>query len=334
MKKLITLLLVLFASSSMLIAQQGGSITSEPGGDKINPDAAFTLTYDGTGTNFANWEPRSHAHLWLMPKEGEEFAEGHYGTEWINYAGAGGDDAWALVPDKQKMELQSTGIYTITIDDLYEYFGVTEEDKAKIGQLGMIVRAEYDGASNQTIDLFIAVGDYEVPDVPTEDIVVSVKIPEGWVNPHVFSWGTSSDGFNQLTEDGEWYRYTFVEEQSVNFVFVNGDDWSGDNNQTVDVSGITESTCFVIGDEEEGKRSVETVDCGDLPTSVTHLDVRSNISLNGRQLHYAGDGMLRIFAISGQMLHAEEVKGNFTRTMEQGVYIVTIDNKAEKLIVR
>lgn len=53
--------------------------------------------------------------------------------------------------------VQNSGKYAITISDLYSYFNVLEEDKVKVDRFGVIVRAQFSGLNNQTIDFLLQV---------------------------------------------------------------------------------------------------------------------------------------------------------------------------------
>ena len=149
MKK--TLLFVVTALISVaVLAKEGGTLSSSQ--TPINPTETVVLTYDGTGTNFANWEPKCHVHAWLLAKDGETFSK-DYGTSWVS---CDGDGDYAALPDKVKMTLVSKGKYTLSMN-IKEFFGVAEADLEKIDKLGIIVRAQYPGENNQTNDMFTKV---------------------------------------------------------------------------------------------------------------------------------------------------------------------------------
>lgn len=89
---------------------------------------------------------------------------------------------------------------------------------------------------------------------------VKAKMPADWgTTISVWSWGgEEADGWKTATLDGNWYVYTTT---STNFsmIFVNGTDWTGDANQTVDIA-ISGDVCLQIG-EGTGKRAATVVDC-------------------------------------------------------------------------
>ena len=143
-------MLALCMSVSMFGAKQGGALTSTP--SPIDPSSDAVINYDGTGTNFAAWEPKCHIHAWLVAKDGETFST-DYSTTW---ATCEGDDPYAALDDKVKMTLVEKGKYTITVN-IKSFFNVANEDLAKIAQLGIIVRAQYSGENNTTNNLFLPV---------------------------------------------------------------------------------------------------------------------------------------------------------------------------------
>ena len=60
----------------------------------------------------------------------------------------------------------------------------------------------------------------------------------------------------------------------MNIIFVNGDNWNGDANQTVDMEGITENTCFQLNQSGGGKVQYTIVDCegGETPDTPDNPD--------------------------------------------------------------
>ena len=142
--------MMMFAVTSMIFAAEGGKLTSSK--TPIDPTETVTLTYDGTGTNFANWEPKCFVHAWLNAAEGKTLSK-EYTTAW---ASCNGDGDYAGLDAKVKMTLVSKGKYTIDIN-IKNFFDVAEADLEKIGKLGIIVRAQYEGDNNKTNNMFINV---------------------------------------------------------------------------------------------------------------------------------------------------------------------------------
>jgi hypothetical protein len=154
MRTIFTLFMALFMASSMAFAGEAGTLTPTP--NPIVPNTSVTINYDGTGTNFANWTPRCFIHVWLVPKAGQTFI-GNYAPAWTTCNSEGEYDA---LDAKYKMTHDGTansGKYAITIANLYTFFGVLEEDKAKVDKFGIIVRAQYSGGNNQTNDFLLNV---------------------------------------------------------------------------------------------------------------------------------------------------------------------------------
>ena len=138
--------------SATLFAYEGGTMTSSSLTAAINPTETVTFSYDGTGTNFANWEPKCFVHTWLVAASGQTFSK-DYGTTWVT---CNGDNDYNALDDKVKMTLQSKGHYTISMN-LKTFFNVADEDLPKIAKWGIIVRAQYGGDNNQTNDFFFDV---------------------------------------------------------------------------------------------------------------------------------------------------------------------------------
>ncbi|MBO4689579.1 MAG: hypothetical protein J5621_01760 [Paludibacteraceae bacterium] len=160
MRKVFTLIVSALFCAAGVFAKEGGSMTCSPAAP-INPTDTVTLSYDGTNTNFGNWDPMCFVHTWLEAADGQTFSKA-YGTEWVS---CDGDADYAALDDKLKMTYVSRGHYTISID-IQEFFNVADDDLEKIGKLGVIVRAQYPGESNQTIDFFFNVA---MPGTPEPD---------------------------------------------------------------------------------------------------------------------------------------------------------------------
>jgi len=112
--------------------------------------------------------------------------------------------------------------------------------------------------------------DVIVKTVP-DPIVINAKVPASWENDiHLFVFNTNQDGWKKMTQDGDWYTYTFTRLESVNIIFVNGDDWGGDANQTVNVENVTSSTCYQVNDEV-GKKTVTAIPCVEPSITLTAL---------------------------------------------------------------
>ena len=149
MKKIFTTVVTIITATTIWAAQ-GGTLTVAP--DPIDPTQDAVFSYDGTGTNFTKWTPRCFVHAWLDPKDGETFSTGGYSTAW---ASCNGDAAYDALDAKVKMThdgVEKSGKYSITIN-IQSFFNVASEDLSKIKNIGVIVRAQYEGEKNKTVYL-------------------------------------------------------------------------------------------------------------------------------------------------------------------------------------
>ncbi len=105
----------------------------------------------------------------------------------------------------------------------------------------------------------VGVGDKYVaaPDL----ITIKAMMPSNWGNTiSAWTWTDGSNGsWASLTKEGSWYSYTSTV-SPLNIVFVNGSNWSTDQNQTVDIT-LTESSCIQINSNGTGKRTYTIIDC-------------------------------------------------------------------------
>ena len=102
------------------------------------------------------------------------------------------------------------------------------------------------------------------PEEPKEekDITVKAKVPAAWTDTiTAWVWPTGGDG-QEVTpaKEGDWYVYTHHCAE-LNIIFKNGKGWTGDANQTVDTTGITENTCLQLASDGSTKATFTNVDC-------------------------------------------------------------------------
>ena len=123
-------------------------------------------------------------------------------------------------------------------------------------------------------------------EIPTHDITVKAFYPASWNagKAAVHFWGDGVTGATPaaMTKDGDWWSYTVTgvpTTTELSVIFINGDNWNGDANQTVDITGITESTCYQVT-AGSGKASAAVVDCASTPV-VVYTVVGSSAPLFG-----------------------------------------------------
>ncbi|MCK9509255.1 MAG: T9SS type A sorting domain-containing protein [Pigmentiphaga sp.] len=151
-----------------------------------------------------------------------------------------------------------SGTYVITTSPYEPTATGTYTFKAEVKEDGV-----GDALASDTKDVIVKT----VPD----PIVINAKVPASWENDiHLFVFNTNQDGWKKMTQDGDWYTYTFTRLESVNIIFVNGDDWGGDANQTVNVENVTSSTCYQVNDEV-GKKTVTAIPCVEPSITLTAL---------------------------------------------------------------
>ena len=105
----------------------------------------------------------------------------------------------------------------------------------------------------------------------TKDITVKAKVPAAWTNTiTAWVWPTGGEGSEVVpTQEGEWYVYTHNCTE-LNIIFKNGAGWTGDANQTVDMT-FSADACIEIT-AGSGKATYTAVDCpesGDTPVDPT-----------------------------------------------------------------
>ena len=97
----------------------------------------------------------------------------------------------------------------------------------------------------------------------TKDITVKAKVPATWTNEITawVWWPTGANGKEVVpTKEGDWYVVT-ENCAELNIIFKNGEGWNGYANQTEDITGVTEKTCYQLYQEGEAKATATAVDC-------------------------------------------------------------------------
>ena len=100
------------------------------------------------------------------------------------------------------------------------------------------------------------------PEKPAKDITVKAKVPAAWTNTiTAWVWPTNGEGKEVVpTKEGDWYVVT-ENCAELNVIFKNGEGWNGDANQTEDIKGISENTCFELASDGTAKATATAVDC-------------------------------------------------------------------------
>ena len=98
-----------------------------------------------------------------------------------------------------------------------------------------------------------------------KDITVKAVVPGAWENTiTAWVWPTGGEGKEVTpTKEGNWYVVTenCIE---LNVIFKNGTGWNGNDNQTANITGVSENTCYQISalnKDGEGKCTYTVVDC-------------------------------------------------------------------------
>ena len=97
----------------------------------------------------------------------------------------------------------------------------------------------------------------------TKDITVKAKVPASWTDViTAWVWPTGGEGEEVYpTKEGDWYVYTHYCAE-LNIIFKNGYGWTGDANQTVDITGLTaDLTCLELASDGASKATYTIVDC-------------------------------------------------------------------------
>ena len=221
--------------------------------------------------------------------------------------------AWCSNVDSASVvEYELVGEYQniVLVPGIYDFYYKVAEDLIYIGAAGPV---------DPTPD----------PEEP-QDITVKAKVPAEWTDPiTVWVWATGMAGQAAVpTQEGEWYVYTHTGSE-LNIIFRNGEDWAGDQNQTVDMT-FTESTCIEITYTEGAKATYTPVDCPEAeepeePTYEYVEDVITNMMFDLENMVIIG-GPSENFQIDVYLpLGEDNFDGSFMLSSESSVAIMGKD---------
>ena len=124
-------------------------------------------------------------------------------------------------------------------------------------------------------------------------LTVRLQKPADWAEVYIYAWGEGTPDLlgawpgAPATEIGEgWFGHTFSE-STINVVFNNNQD---PITQTVDITGITASTCYTLADPDaEGKYNVSvSADCPAIQQSDALEEVTISLDINAPMFNVLG----------------------------------------------
>ena len=129
----------------------------------------------------------------------------------------------------------------------------------------------------------------------------------------------------------------------INFIVVNGSSWdalAGDaRRQSVNMENVAESACYVManGTETEGvsdwNKVLTVTDCPE-ESAIMEAETERLFTVNGRTLLISLDqeAEVAIYNVNGQLIE-HTFTNDYSRFMQQGVYIIRIGNTTEKMVI-
>ena len=167
----------------------------------------------------------------------------------------------------------ANGVWTVTIDGVvmgaeYKYVanGTWDNEELLEAAEGAVCAEGLSGNRKiNDVEVVDAIGNFKditIMKCDPKDITVKAKVPATWTETiTAWVWATGEEGAEVVpTKDGDWYVYT-LNCNELNIIFKNGQGWTGDKNQTVDLTGIRESVCYELAQEGDAKATATSVDC-------------------------------------------------------------------------
>ena len=206
--------------------------------------------------------------------------------------------------------LQLTPVFTPTDATNQNVYWCTDNDTIISMQNGLVQALN---AGVDTVRCISEDGDFEAKCViivtgstpPPVDSRITVRLDPttAWSTVYLYAWDAVSTAVNgdwpgnAVTKDADgWWAFTFPENiTNVNIIWNNG---SGA--QTVDINGVTASTCYKLNSKTGTSITVKEVDC-DNSQAIDEIfmegDVPQKVLLNGQILILRGD---RTYTVTGQ----------------------------------
>ena len=167
----------------------------------------------------------------------------------------------------------ANGVWTATIENVvmgaeYKYVANASWDNEELLEAaeGAVCAEGLSGNRKiNDVEVVDAIGNFKditIMKCDPKDITVKAKVPATWTETiTAWVWATGEEGAEVVpTKDGDWYVYT-LNCNELNIIFKNGQGWTGDKNQTVDLTGIRESVCYELAQEGDAKAIATAVDC-------------------------------------------------------------------------
>ncbi len=329
MKRLVLFFAMLFVVS-LSRAAEPGTMTSVP--SPIVPDQSVTLYFDGGG-NFKSWNPKCFIHAWLTSNTGETI----YSTPWED--DMTGDADYDALDDKLKMTwdgVNNSGKYSITIDNLYEFFNVLEADKPKIKELGVMVRTQYSTGNandgNRSINFYLMTWTGNA--TWTVSLDQGVAIPQNLYIAGDFA-GTGTWEARQMTV-GENNTYTYSTSNvalNMQYLYTYSSNLA-DNAYETRAGGIGDNRWTVLSQMVD---LISGWNVAPTPTSIQSevADILSIERESGIRVAFNGMADIELYNINGILLNKTVAKESFERAgLLSGLYILKINGKVTKVLVK
>ena len=167
----------------------------------------------------------------------------------------------------------ANGVWTVTIDGVvmgaeYKYVANATWDNEELLEAaeGAVCAEGLSGNRKiNDVEVVDAIGNFKditIMKCDPKDITVKAKVPATWTDQiTAWVWATGAEGTEVVpAQEGEWYVYT-QNCTELNIIFKNGHGWTGDKNQTVDITGLQENACLQLAQEGDAKATFTHVDC-------------------------------------------------------------------------
>lgn len=312
------------------------------GYQKVNYDNDFhvwTYAYDVSGLASVKLKYRLDNDGWnpIESIQNDTYAGGEEVGEWIS-----------IEMNRQPMKADPTG------DPELNFF-IMPEAKADL------CYAEITGYKDVLIDYYVEATDAkgnvfstpiqhvyvapveDDPEPPVGGIQVAFKRPADWgdVPVYLWAWNNSGDLFNSwpgivMNDDGnDWFSYNFGDQVStVNVIFSrNG------NPQSVDITGVNQSTCYEYDALSGNKFTVKTVECPTTAIEPAPANLRAGVYpqpaaeyfvIELPNLNMDREYRLSIVDLNGREVRNEAINKQSTlfkrANMVAGVYLIRVSN--------
>jgi hypothetical protein len=187
-----------------------------------------------------------------------------------------------------------------------------------------------------TVDLFKKIYD------PTEagDITINITVPPGTPDVYLIgSWGANwslEEAVHATKVNDTTWTAVVPNVADIDYKVYNWPDWTYEEAADAEGSNVADRHASFISGPTFDIKVLFWKAVHEVPTGIDNISKTLKMySVNSTIVVEDVKGTVTVFDINGRMLQSVQSRGTFvSRTLQPGIYIIRVDNKAQKIAVR